>query len=166
MALYFVAEVGRGSGLVAYVYGPFASAAAYQAADPSLSTVGNQAGYTTRAAAEAEANLLNTGNAATATQNQASGPPANLNTSPSAVGARVKAAGGTVGSVPSIANPLDWLANIGQFFSALTQPNLWLRITKVALGGVLVVAGLIKLTGTDKKVYGLAGAAASKLPGV
>lgn len=63
-------------------------------------------------------------------------------------------------------NPLDWLSNIGQFFSALTQPNLWLRISKVVLGGVLVVAGLIKLTGTDKKVYGLAGAAASKLPGV
>jgi hypothetical protein len=36
----------------------------------------------------------------------------------------------------------------------------------VLLGGVLVVAGLIKLTGTDKKVYGLAGMAASKLPGV
>jgi hypothetical protein len=66
----------------------------------------------------------------------------------------------------TIANPLDWLANIGQFFSALSQPNLWLRVSKVLLGGVLVVAGLIKLTGTDKKVYGLAGMAASKLPGV
>lgn len=66
----------------------------------------------------------------------------------------------------AVVNPLDWLANIGQFFSALTQPNLWLRVSKVVLGGVMVVAGLIKLTGTDKKVYGLAGAAASKLPGV
>lgn len=65
-----------------------------------------------------------------------------------------------------VTNPLDWLSNIGQFFSALTQPNLWLRISKVLLGGTLVVAGLIKLTGADKKVYGLAGAAASKLPGV
>jgi hypothetical protein len=66
----------------------------------------------------------------------------------------------------AVGNPLDWLSNIGQFFSALTQPNLWLRLTKVLLGGVLVVAGLIKLTGTDKKVYGIAGMAASKLPGV
>lgn len=66
----------------------------------------------------------------------------------------------------AVGNPLDWLSNIGQFFSALTQPNLWLRVSKVLLGGVLVVAGLIKLTGTDKKVYGIAGMAASRLPGV
>lgn len=66
----------------------------------------------------------------------------------------------------AVGNPLDWLSNIGQFFSALTQRNLWLRVSKVVLGGVLVVAGLIKLTGTDKKVYGLAGMAASRLPGV
>jgi hypothetical protein len=66
----------------------------------------------------------------------------------------------------AVGNPLAWLSNIGQFFTALTQPNLWLRVSKVLLGGVLVVAGLIKLTGTDKKVYGLAGMAASKLPGV
>lgn len=66
----------------------------------------------------------------------------------------------------AVSNPLDWLSNIGQFFSALTQPNLWLRVTKVLIGGVMVVAGLMKLTGTDRKVYGLAGAAAAKLPGV
>lgn len=81
------------------------------------------------------------------------------------------AAGSAIGSGPTlpgpvVANPLDWLSNIGQFFSALTQPNTWLRVAKVLLGGVLVVAGLIKLTGTDKKVYGIAGMAASKLPGV
>jgi hypothetical protein len=166
MALYFVAEVGRGTGLTAYVYGPYPSVSAYHAAEPALNTVGNQNGYPTRAAAQAEANLLDTGSATTPTQNQPAGPPANLNTSPSAVQNRVKAAGGTVGNVPGIANPLDWLSNIGQFFTALTQPNLWLRIAKVLLGGVMVVAGLIKLTGTDKKVYGLAGMAAQRLPGV
>lgn len=69
-------------------------------------------------------------------------------------------------AVAAVGNPLDWLSNIGQFFSALTQANTWIRITKVLVGGVLVVAGLIKLTGTDRKVYGLAGMAASKLPGV
>lgn len=67
---------------------------------------------------------------------------------------------------PTVSNPLDWLSNIGQFFTALTQPNLWLRVAKVVLGGVLVIGGLIKLTGTDKKVYGIAGMAAGKLPGV
>lgn len=66
----------------------------------------------------------------------------------------------------AVGNPLDWLANIGQFFSAISQPNFVSRLVKVLLGGVFVVAGLIKLTGTDQKVYGVAGMAASKLPGV
>jgi hypothetical protein len=63
-------------------------------------------------------------------------------------------------------NPLDWLSNIGQFFSALTQANTWLRVAKVLLGGTLLVAGLIKLTGTDRAAYGVLGMAAKRLPGV
>ena len=69
-------------------------------------------------------------------------------------------------AVAAVGNPLDWLSNIGQFFSVLTQGNTWIRITKVLVGGTLVIAGLIKLTGTDRKAYGLVGMAASKLPGV
>jgi len=103
---------------------------------------------------------------------KAAHPPAGLSAVLTAaqLGATV-AAGAAIGSGPTlpgptVTNPLDWLSNIGQFFSALTQPNLWLRVAKVLLGGVMVVAGLIKLTGTDKKVYGIAGMAASRLPGV
>jgi hypothetical protein len=166
VSLWFAAEVGRGSGLAAYVYGPYASVSAFHAAEPGVITVGNQAGYGSRQAAQAEANRLNTGSATTPTQNQATGPPANLNTSPSGVSGRIQAAGGTVGGVPSITNPLDWLSNVGQFFSALTQRNTWERIIKVLIGAELVIAGLIKLTGTDKAAYGIAGMAASKLPGV
>lgn len=66
----------------------------------------------------------------------------------------------------AVGNPLDWLSNIGQFFSVLTQRNTWQRIIKVLIGAELVIAGLIKLTGTDKAVYGIAGQAASKLPGM
>jgi len=103
---------------------------------------------------------------------KAAHPPAGLRALLTAgqLGATV-AAGSAIGSGPTlpgptVSNPLDWLSNIGQFFTALTQPNLWLRVAKVVLGGVMVVAGLIKLTGTDKKVYGLAGVAAQRLPGV
>lgn len=87
-------------------------------------------------------------------------------TSPAAAAGGQAALNAGSKAAAAVGNPLDWLANIGQFFSALTQPNLWLRVSKVLLGGVLVVAGLIKLTGTDRKVYGIAGMAASKLPGV
>lgn len=103
---------------------------------------------------------------------KAAHPPAGLSAVLTAAGLAAQvAAQSALGSEPNlpgptVSNPLDWLSNIGQFFSALTQPNLWLRVAKVLLGGTLVIAGLIKLTGTDKKAYGVVGMAASRLPGV
>lgn len=128
MALWFVAEEGRGTALVAYVYGPYNSVSAYQAAFPALvdATVGNKNGYTSQAAAQAEANFLNTGSASTPTQYSSTGPPSNINTSPSAVAARDKAAGGTVAG-----NPLD-------IFKGLNLGALILRVGEVVLGIVLV----------------------------
>jgi hypothetical protein len=90
------------------------------------------------------------------------------------VGAQVpEAAAAAAGNVanqfpkaPSVANPLDWLSNIGRFFSALGSANLWLRVAKVAVGGVMLVAGLMKLSHADQAAYGVAGKLATKLPGV
>ena len=145
MALYFVAEVGRGTSLVAYVYGPYNSKADYLAANPgyagvSMQTVGNQNGYPTLAAANAEANLLNTGSVSTPTQLEPTGPPGNLNTSPSATDKRVQAAGGTTGI-----NPLDVLGsfNIGSWF---------LRIGEILLGLVLIGVGVARLTGAQNAI--------------
>jgi hypothetical protein len=58
------------------------------------------------------------------------------------------------GSLPSISfsDPLDFLGEIGDFFSRLTQLNTWIRIGKVLFGGALVVIGLAHITGADNAV--------------
>lgn len=47
----------------------------------------------------------------------------------------------------------------GQFLGRLTDASLWLRVTKVAAGGIILIVGLAKLTGADNKVNGTAGKA-------
>ena len=141
--LWFVAEVGRGTALVAYVYGPYNSKADYLNANPgfagaSFQTVGNQAGYTSKADAQAEANLLNTGSATTPTQNEPTGPPANENFSPSAITNRTKAAGGTVGTIPG----LSYLDFIGKAYAWISNRGNMVRIVKVAAGGGMILVGL------------------------
>lgn len=37
------------------------------------------------------------------------------------------------------------LVSTGAFLSALTNPNTWLRVAEVLLGGALILVGLIKL---------------------
>lgn len=157
MSLWFVAEVGRGTALVAYVYGPFASVSAYHAAYPGVSTVGNQNGYATKAAATSEANLLNTGSATTQTQYEPTGPPANENNSPGSITARTQAAGGTVGNVP---NPLTGINAIGAFFNKLGESNTWIRVAKVVIGGVMLIVGIAHITGTQNALMD----AARKVP--
>lgn len=144
MALWFTAEVGRGTGLVAYVYGPYNTKADYLAANQStygtFQTVGNQNGYPNQLAAQAEANLLNTGSASIPTQNEPTGPPGNLNTSPSAVQKRVQAAGGTTGL-----NPLN-------LWKGLNLEGILLRIGEVLLGLVLVGVGVARITGAQNAI--------------
>lgn len=66
-----------------------------------------------------------------------------------------------------IANPLGFLGNIANAFGDLTQANTWLRAAKIIVGGVLLVVGVARLTGTTDEVKKVAGAAASvPLPGL
>ena len=44
--------------------------------------------------------------------------------------------------LPSVSNPLDFLSNIADFFSRLTQANTWIRIAEFALGGALILVGV------------------------
>lgn len=44
------------------------------------------------------------------------------------------------GAIPAI-NPLDWLSNVGDFFSKLGQANTWIRIGEFVLGAGLVYVG-------------------------
>ena len=41
---------------------------------------------------------------------------------------------------------------IGDFARALGQSGTWVRVAKVAIGGVLIVVGLAKLTGAGKAI--------------
>lgn len=82
-----------------------------------------------------------------------------------AIGKALKKALNTQVPTPSLSNPLSGLEAIGGFFNglkaALTSANLWIRVAKVAIGGVLMIVGLAKLTGADKQVAVLGRAAAA-----
>jgi hypothetical protein len=62
------------------------------------------------------------------------------------------AQGATTGAdqfAQSVSNPLDALAAIGAFFGNLSQANTWIRVGKVVVGGLLLVLGLVHITGVD-----------------
>jgi hypothetical protein len=44
-------------------------------------------------------------------------------------------------------NPLAGLAAIGQFFTSLGEANTWIRVAKVVVGGVMLIVGLVHITG-------------------
>lgn len=52
------------------------------------------------------------------------------------------------------------LTQVGDFFGALTEKNLWIRAAKIVVGAVLIIIGLAHMTGADNAVA----AAARKAP--
>lgn len=52
------------------------------------------------------------------------------------------------------------LEAVGRFFASLGEANTWIRIAKVLIGGVLLVVGLVHITGADNAVA----SAARKVP--
>lgn len=57
-------------------------------------------------------------------------------------------------------------ASIGNFFAALGEANTWIRVAKVIVGGVLLIVGLVHITGADSgtKVVGQVASIARKVP--
>lgn len=55
-----------------------------------------------------------------------------------------------------------WVASL----TGLSGHNLLVRGLKIILGGVMLIAGLTKLTGADKAALGVIGTVAGKVPGV
>lgn len=53
---------------------------------------------------------------------------------------------------PVIPNPVSGISGL---LSDLTSANLWIRVAKIVLGGVILTVGLAKLTGTDQKLGSL-----------
>lgn len=58
---------------------------------------------------------------------------------------------------PPVSNPLDFLGNIANAFGDLTQANTWVRLAKIVVGGALVIAGVIHLSGAGNAVKDVAG---------
>lgn len=44
-------------------------------------------------------------------------------------------------------NAIPGVSQIGDFFGALGQSNTWIRVAKVLVGGVLLIVGLVHITG-------------------
>lgn len=68
---------------------------------------------------------------------------------PSEIGSQVSS--GVLDGIP---------ASVGSFFSALGNTNTWIRVAKVVVGGLLLVIGLVHITGADNALA----SAARKVP--
>ncbi len=64
----------------------------------------------------------------------------------------------------NLPNPLNWLN--GLHLSWPGASTFLGRALKIVIGGVLLVAGILKMTGADKAIVPVAGAVAGRLPGV
>ena len=56
------------------------------------------------------------------------------------------------------------LSSLEGFFSALGDINLWVRVAKVAVGSIILIVGLVKLTGADRKAPGIVKKAVTVAP--
>jgi hypothetical protein len=70
----------------------------------------------------------------------------------------------TVANQQSQTSGTSWEQSLQNFFSALGSANLWIRVTKIAFGGTLLIVGLVKITGADKTVGGVAAKAVKIAP--
>lgn len=89
--------------------------------------------YPTQAAAKAEAAKFNGA----------------LGLSPNPIQAVIQGATGNTTASGVGQNPLT---AVGQFFSTLGQRATWVRIAKVAIGAIMIITGLNKLTGASSKI--------------
>jgi hypothetical protein len=48
--------------------------------------------------------------------------------------------------------PLGGVAAIGDFFQRLTQENTWIRTAEVVIGALLIISGLMKLSGAGADI--------------
>ena len=62
----------------------------------------------------------------------------------------------TPGGGVTASNPLSGIDAIGAFFSTLGQANTWIRVAKVVVGGVLLIVGIVHITGADNAVAAIA----------
>lgn len=66
--------------------------------------------------------------------------------------------------VGAVANAASKITSLSDFLSVLGEPDLWIRVAKVIAGGLILIVGLLKLTGTDKTIGGIAAKAVKVAP--
>jgi hypothetical protein len=103
------------------------------------------------------AEAANAAEAAKLTAEGYKGPYATQAAAQSAANAATATATSTEVSLP---NPLTGVDAIGAFFNKLGDANTWIRVGKVVIGGLLLVVGLVHITG----VQGAAANIARKVP--
>lgn len=84
------------------------------------------------------------------------------------VGGAVTAASDAESAATAAANAAKDVAtgisSLDGFLSTLGEPDTWIRVAKVLLGGTLLVLGLAKITGLEKDAGSLIGKAAKAAP--
>jgi hypothetical protein len=75
---------------------------------------------------------------------------------PTTAGITAKRVLQTAASQAGASFSIPGLGTIGNFFSGLTQANLWIRVLKGVIGGALMLVGIAKLTGVQKGIAGTA----------
>jgi hypothetical protein len=65
---------------------------------------------------------------------------------PSNPAGAVKAEGGVLGAFPSVTDPLDYLADVGDFFHRLTEASFWERCGEVLIGVIILYIGVKSLS--------------------
>jgi hypothetical protein len=81
---------------------------------------------------------------------------------------KANAAPGGLAQIPVVGPALQQaqsdVSSVVGFLSDLGNKNLWIRVAKVMAGGIILIVGLMKLTGADKKVGGFAAKAVKVAP--
>lgn len=105
-----------------------------------------------------------------ATEAEAKAHPQTMNDVQAALGG-ANALAGVSGSATNIATPggvatgagaaastsLTGIDAIGAFFNTLGKAGTWIRVVKVVVGSVLLISGIVHMTGIDKTALGIAG---------
>lgn len=73
-------------------------------------------------------------------------------------------AGITPARVASTAAGEAGVSSVTGFLGGLTSANLWIRVAKVIAGGVILIVGLVKLTGLEDKAGGIVQTAVKAAP--
>ncbi len=75
-----------------------------------------------------------------------------------------QAANATASGLEQTAKTFAPFTSVTDFLNALANPHLWIRVVKVIAGGVILIVGLVKLTGLDSRAPAVVRSAVKAAP--